>query len=72
MLEFLPLEKVDIDIEFGKIGKNLMVLDWNKHKLMIFFFFFFSFVFLGPHWWHMEVPRLGVQRNHSRWPTLEP
>ena len=23
------------------------------------FFFFFSF--LGPHWWHMEVPRLGVE-----------
>ena len=23
--------------------------------------FFFSFVFLGPHLWPMEVPRLGVQ-----------
>ena len=26
-----------------------------------FFFFFFSFVFLGLHLWHMEVPRLGVK-----------
>ena len=26
-----------------------------------FFFFLFSFSFLGPHPWHMEVPRLGVQ-----------
>ena len=24
------------------------------------FFFFFFFIFLGPHPWHMEVPRLGV------------
>ena len=24
-------------------------------------FFFFFFVFLGPHLWHMEVPRLGVE-----------
>ena len=23
--------------------------------------FFFSFVFLGPHPWHMEIPRLGVK-----------
>ena len=24
-------------------------------------FFFFVFVFLGPHLWHMEAPRLGVE-----------
>ena len=24
------------------------------------YFFLFLFVFLGPHLWHMEVPRLGV------------
>ena len=27
----------------------------------LFFFFFFFSVFLGPHLWHMEVPRLGVK-----------
>ena len=26
-----------------------------------FFFFFLSLSFLGPHPWHMEVPRLGIQ-----------
>ena len=26
-----------------------------------FIFFFCLFVFLGPHLWHMEVPRLGVK-----------
>ena len=26
-----------------------------------FFFFFFSFCFLGPHPWHMVIPRLGVE-----------
>ena len=25
------------------------------------FFFFFAFCFLGPHQWHMEVPRIGVK-----------
>ena len=27
----------------------------------IYYAFFFFFVFLGPHLWHMEVPRLGVE-----------
>ena len=26
-----------------------------------FFFFFLSFVFFGPHPWHVEVPRLAVE-----------
>ena len=25
------------------------------------YIFFWSFVFLGPHLWHMEIPRLGVE-----------
>ena len=29
--------------------------------LFIYFFYFLSFVFLGQHPWHMEVPRLGVE-----------
>ena len=28
---------------------------------LFYLFFFWSFVFLGPHLWHMEVPRLGVE-----------
>ena len=27
------------------------------------FFFFFFFLLLGPHPWHMEVPRLGVKSD---------
>ena len=26
---------------------------------IFFFFFFFFFFFVGPHWQHMEIPRLG-------------
>ena len=30
-------------------------------SLAHYLFFFFFFVFLGPHSWHMEVPRLGLE-----------
>ena len=36
------------------------------------FFFFFFFFFLGPHLWHMEVPRLEAELSHSCWPTPQP
>ena len=32
-------------------------------------FFFFFFFFLGPHPWHVEVPRLGSNWSCSHWPT---
>ena len=35
--------------------------------LVIFFLFFFCF-FLGPHPWHKEVPRIGVELDYSCWP----
>ena len=31
-----------------------------------FFFFFFFLVFLGPHPWHTEVPRLGTESEPQR------
>jgi len=31
------------------------------HLLYIFFFILFYFCFLGPHAWHMEVPRIGIK-----------
>jgi len=37
--------------------KNIQNLIWI---LFLFFNFFLFFGFLGPHPWHMEVPRLGV------------
>ena len=34
---------------------------------------FIYFCFLGPHWWHMEVPRLGVQLELQLcWPMPQP
>ena len=30
-----------------------------RYMFSLLFFFFFDF--LGPHMWHMEVPRLGVE-----------
>ena len=35
----------------------------HRHKgvLAYFYYFYHCFVFLGPHPWHMEVPRLGVK-----------
>ena len=30
-------------------------------SLLDIFFSLFSFFFLGPYWWHMGVPRLGVE-----------
>ena len=47
-----------------------------SQKLLMFlqesFFFFLSFVFLGPHSRHMEVPRLGSNQSCSCRPTPQP
>ena len=43
---------------------DLFVLCPNVPPLLLFLFFFvsfFFFFFLGPHLWHMEVPRLGAK-----------
>ena len=32
----------------------------------------YLFTFLGPHPWHTEVPRLGVESELLPWPTPEP
>ena len=42
-------QKEDRGLRIGKIK-----------SLVLFYFIFLSFVFLGPHLRHMEVPRLGV------------
>ena len=34
--------------------------------------FVFCFCFLGPHLWHMEVPRLGSNQSYSCQPTPQP
>ena len=39
---------------------KVVALQINVTYCFILFYIFFSFVFLGPHAWHMEVPRPGV------------
>ena len=34
---------------------------WEEVLTVPFYFILFIFVFLGPLWWHMEVPRLRVK-----------
>ena len=34
---------------------------WDQ--VVFFFIFYFYFCFLGPHLWHMDVPRLGVESD---------
>ena len=40
---------------FGNVQANADFL------LFEYFYFIFIFCFLGPHPWHMEIPRLGVE-----------
>ena len=45
-----------------KILPEAFHLHLHDHTLWSYLFtYFLSFVFLGPHLWHMEVPRLGVE-----------
>ena len=54
-------------------------MDFLLFFYFVFIFTLLSFVFLGPHPRHMEVPRLGgpirptaAGLNHSHWPTPQP
>ena len=40
--------------------------------VLLLLLLFLSFVFLGPHPWHMEVPRPGSNQSCSLQPTPEP
>ena len=42
---------------------HIFANNWYKQSFFFqtFFFFFFFFCFLGPHLWHIKVPRLGVE-----------
>jgi len=45
----------------AKPGNKAKGAGLQREKAEIWYkFFYLSFVFLGPHPWHMEVPRLGV------------
>ena len=46
-----------------------MNIDSVGPELSFFWFFFFFFGFVGPHLWHMEVPRLGVESQLPAYTT---
>ena len=52
----MSLTKFLLD-KISRLGKNF----YNKWIFFVSFSFFFSFVCLGPHPQHMEIPRLEVE-----------
>jgi len=48
--------------------------NYSSFIILFFVFFFFPCLlsFLGPHLWHMEVPRLGSNQSYSCWSTSQP
>ena len=46
-------------IKWNTMGFSTILL-WQQYNEIVHFYFIL-FVFLGPHPWHMDVPRLGVQ-----------
>ena len=42
-------------------GTAFLLYEWVKDSFIYAFFHLYIFVFLGPHLWHMEVHRLGVE-----------
>ena len=58
---FVTTANILIFREQGKKSSFLEVLEFFPCAFFFFFSFFLFLVFLGPHWRHMEVPRLGVE-----------
>ena len=65
----IQMSPSDSGKECGRVGPSLYSLEF--FFFFFFFFFFCFFAFGGLHPWHMEIPRLGVQRCSHR-PTLQP
>ena len=54
-------ERVNIQPHMKMPGVSFFILNFPYFLFMsLFVFLFVSFVLLGPHLWHMEVPRIGV------------
>jgi len=51
---------------------EILISLYMLHKMFIVTFFCCCFCLFGLHPWHMELPRLGVKSEHSRWPTPQP
>ena len=51
-------------------GNVISVIQWQRTGVNCILFIFLSFS--GPHAWHMEVPRLGLDQSYSCRPIPEP
>ena len=47
--------------DFSSLTLTVNMLSSEPWIFISFSFFFLPFVFLGPHWGHMEVPRLELK-----------
>ena len=81
MKELLTTQYVDDNVEQQEFLFTSGTVKWKNRVWDFFggfmgffvgFFLGFLFVFLGLHPQHMEVPRLGVNQNCSRWPKPQP
>ena len=55
-------ENVYETVVFTNACKIMSVcIEKKVYLINLFIYLFCLFVFLGPHLWHMEVPRLGVE-----------
>ena len=53
--------RIPEDLYAIQVWEALITVNGLSQSLSSSLTFFFFFVFLGPHLWHMEVPRPGVQ-----------
>ena len=59
-----PLSHLSCDSSHLKTEINFkIIVSYRDHYLEIFVCFFVLFLSLGPHPWHIEVPRLGVESD---------
>ena len=65
----VPVDKflAILDFMITPLPEASIALDLHFHIVWPLFLFFFFF--LGPHMWHMEVPRLGVELELHLRPT---
>ena len=60
----------EFKVQAGLVDFN--ITEYEMFTDIVSDFFLFFFCFLGPHPWHMEVPRLGVESELSCQPLPQP
>ena len=58
----LIIEEMEIGRDAGHVGEEVLTEADRKSSIYYSYYcYYYYFVFLGPHPWHVEVPRLGVE-----------